>query len=47
MNEKIEEVSKQLTELGYDHALAVATAAEVESGAACGQLALLVETEEK
>lgn len=32
---------KQLEEAGYDFAIAVATKAEVENGAACGQLAII------
>lgn len=28
---------------GYDYAVAIATAAEVASGAACGQLAIVIE----
>lgn len=40
MNEKIR---KELEERGYDYAVAVATEAEVDAGAACGQLALIIE----
>lgn len=35
------EIEKQLEEAGYDYAVAVATNAEIEAGAACGQLAIL------
>jgi adenine C2-methylase RlmN of 23S rRNA A2503 and tRNA A37 len=38
MNDKI---TQQLEAAGFDYAIAVATKAEVEAGAACGQLALL------
>ena len=41
----MEEIRKQLEDAGYDYAVAIATQAEVEAGAACGQLALI--TEEK
>lgn len=32
-----------LDDAGYDHAVAIATKAEVEAGAACGQLAIITE----
>jgi len=38
-----EQIQKQLEEAGYDNAVAVATEAEIEAGAACGQLAIIVE----
>jgi adenine C2-methylase RlmN of 23S rRNA A2503 and tRNA A37 len=34
-------IKNQLANAGYDFAVAVATQAEVEAGAACGQLAIL------
>jgi hypothetical protein len=40
MEEKIKE---ELEEAGYDYAVAIATKAEVEAGAACGQLAIIEE----
>lgn len=40
MNEKIK---KQLEESGYDYAVAVATQSEIDNGAACGQLSIIVE----
>lgn len=40
MNEKIK---SQLEENGYEFAVAVATKAEIDNGAACGQLAIIVE----
>ena len=33
------------TEKGYDYAVAIATEAEINAGAACGQLSLLTENE--
>lgn len=39
----MEEIKKQLEESGYDYAVAIATKAEVEAGAACGQLSIIVE----
>ncbi len=38
-------IEKQLNDSGYDYAIAIATQAEVEAGAACGQLAIIVEPE--
>lgn len=40
-------IKKELEEAGYDYAVAIATKAEVEAGAACGQLAIVTEEEEK
>jgi hypothetical protein len=40
MNEKIMEM---LSEAGYDAAIAVATQAEIEAGAACGQLSMITD----
>lgn len=39
----IEKLGTELEDAGYDYALAVATNAEVEAGAACGQLSLVLE----
>jgi adenine C2-methylase RlmN of 23S rRNA A2503 and tRNA A37 len=39
-------IKNQLENAGYDYAIAVATKAEVEAGAACGQLAILGTTEQ-
>jgi adenine C2-methylase RlmN of 23S rRNA A2503 and tRNA A37 len=36
-----ETIKNQLEAAGFDYAIAVATKAEVEAGAACGQLAIL------
>jgi adenine C2-methylase RlmN of 23S rRNA A2503 and tRNA A37 len=41
----MENIKQQLEDAGYDYAVAIATCAEVEAGAACGQLAILSETE--
>jgi adenine C2-methylase RlmN of 23S rRNA A2503 and tRNA A37 len=40
MNEKIKD---QLEESGYDFAVAVATEAEIDNGAACGQLSIITD----
>lgn len=37
----MESIYEQLKESGYDYAVAIATQAEIEAGAACGQLAIL------
>jgi adenine C2-methylase RlmN of 23S rRNA A2503 and tRNA A37 len=42
MNEKI---VTQLEDAGFDYAVAVATEAEIQAGAACGQLAIIHESE--
>ena len=34
-------IKQQLEDSGYDYAVAIATQAEVEAGAACGQLAII------
>jgi SAM-dependent methyltransferase len=41
-----ETIAKELEERGFDYAVAVATNAEVEAGAACGQLAIITEEEQ-
>jgi len=38
-----ENIKKQLEESGYDFAVAIATKAEIENGAACGQLAIVTD----
>lgn len=43
MENLTEEIKKQLEESGYDYAVAVATEAEINSGAACGQLSIITE----
>lgn len=42
----MEMIKKQLEEAGYDYAVAIATQAEIKAGAACGQLAIIVENVE-
>ena len=41
----MEEIVKELEANGYDCAVAIATQAEVEAGAACGQLSIITEGE--
>ena len=36
-------ITKQLEDAGFDYAVAIATQAEVENGAACGQLSIIDE----
>lgn len=38
-----DKIKKQLEAAGYDYAVAVATKAEIEAGAACGQLSIIIE----
>ena len=42
----LETISGQLADAGYDHAVAIATDAEVSAGAACGQLSIITEQAE-
>jgi hypothetical protein len=39
----METIKKQLEDAGYDFAVAVATQAEIDAGAACGQLSIICE----
>jgi adenine C2-methylase RlmN of 23S rRNA A2503 and tRNA A37 len=39
----MEAIKQQLEQAGFDYAVAIATKAEVEAGAACGQLAIIAE----
>ena len=39
----MEKIVKELEENGYDYATAIATKAEIEAGAACGQLSIITE----
>lgn len=39
----MEKIKQQLDEMGYNYAVAIATQAEIENGAACGQLAIITE----
>jgi hypothetical protein len=36
-----ENIRTQLEAAGYDYAIAIATQAEIEAGAACGQLSII------
>ncbi len=38
-----EQIKKDLEEAGFDYAVAIATKAEIEAGAACGQLSIIEE----
>lgn len=42
----MDRIREQLEEAGYDYAVAVATQAEIEAGAACGQLSIIIESQE-
>jgi hypothetical protein len=39
----MEEIKQKLEEAGYDFAVAIATNAEIQAGAACGMLAVISE----
>ena len=41
----MDKVLNELKEAGYDYSVAIATQAEINAGAACGQLSLVLETE--
>lgn len=41
----MEEIQQQLKEAGFEYAIAIATQAEVEAGAACGQLSIIASEE--
>lgn len=43
----MEKIREDLEDAGYDYAVAVATQAEIEAGAACGQLAIIEENKEE
>ena len=36
-------IKSELEDAGYDYAVAIATQAEIDAGAACGQLAIIAE----
>jgi len=42
----MDKIKEQLEEAGYDYAVAIATQAEIEAGAACGQLSIITEEDE-
>lgn len=37
----MDQIKKELEDAGYDYAIAIATQAEINAGAACGQLAII------
>ena len=39
----MEKIVEELEKSGYDYAIAIATKAEIEAGAACGQLSIITE----
>ena len=39
----MEQIKNALDEAGYDYAVAIATQAEINAGAACGQLSIIIE----
>lgn len=41
----MEKIITALREVGYDYGVAIATQAEIQAGAACGQLSLVVSNE--
>jgi hypothetical protein len=41
----MDKIKNQLEQAGYDYAVAIATQAEIEAGAACGQLSIICENE--
>lgn len=43
MSEVNEKIKKELEEAGFQYATAIATEAEIQAGAACGQLAIIEE----
>jgi len=45
MKDTTKEIKEQLEANGYDHAVAVATQAEIKAKAACGQLSIVTENE--
>lgn len=42
----MEQIIKDLKDAGYDYGVAIATQAEIQAGAACGQLSLIIEAED-
>ena len=37
-----EKIMKELKDSGYDYAVAIATESEINAGAACGQLSIII-----
>lgn len=42
-----ETIKQELEDAGYDYAVAIATQAEIDAGAACGQLSIIEEAIEE
>jgi hypothetical protein len=42
----MDKIKNQLENAGFDFAVAIATQAEIQNGAACGQLSIIAESEE-
>lgn len=42
----VQDIKNQLESNGYDHAVAIATQAEIDNGSACGQLSMIIEEEQ-
>ena len=43
----MDKIKNELENAGFDYAVAIATQAEIEAGAACGQLSIIVEENEE
>lgn len=43
----MQNIKNALETAGYDYAVAIATQAEINAGAACGQLSLIVESDKE
>lgn len=43
---RMDKIKEQLEESGYDYAIAIATQAEIEAGAACGQLSIIIQQQD-
>ena len=41
----MDKIVQQLKENGYDYGVAIATQSEIENGAACGQLSIIIDQE--
>ena len=41
----MKEIKEKLEKMGYDYEVAIATKSEIENGAVCGQLSIIVEDE--
>ena len=39
----MEDIKRELDESGFDYAVAIATQAEIDNGAACGQLSIIAD----